>query len=148
MGRESLADLIRGEGSPWADVYRPTRFEFGASKSDLVSHTRHAMEHLFEGHIEGHPRLDASALDPGEGGVFEGPDDPVAVARDDEGALHAVSAVCSHMGCLVTWNDGERSWDCPCHGSRFDLDGSVLETPAVEGLEAVALPDDPDSAAR
>ena len=137
-----LADLIRGRDSPWADVYRPTRFEFGASKSRLVSHNRHAMGHLFEGRVGGHPSLEAAALDPGEGDVFEGPDDPVAVARDDEGGLHAVSAVCPHMGCLVTWNDGERSWDCPCHGSRFDVDGSVLDTPAVDGLDPVSLPED------
>jgi Rieske Fe-S protein len=59
----------------------------------------------------------------------------LAVSRDDRGELHAVSAVCTHLRCLVAWNPAERSWDCPCHGSRFGQDGEVLEGPAVRPLE-------------
>ena len=55
--------------------------------------------------------------------------------RDESGKVHAVSAVCTHMGCIVGWNETDRTWDCPCHGSRFDLDGSVIEGPAVRDLE-------------
>ena len=132
-----LADLVRGRDNPWTDVYDPTRFEFGASKSDLVEHNKHAMKHLFEGYVESHPGLDLSGLDRGEALVADERDDPVAAYRDGDGQVHAVSAVCPHMGCLVTWNDGEESWDCPCHGSRFDVDGSVLDTPAIDDLDAV-----------
>jgi Rieske Fe-S protein len=57
------------------------------------------------------------------------------VYHDDGGALHAVSLRCTHMGCLVRFNAAERSWDCPCHGSRFAVDGSVLEGPAVHPLD-------------
>jgi nitrite reductase/ring-hydroxylating ferredoxin subunit len=57
------------------------------------------------------------------------------VYRDDDGLLHAVSLRCPHMGCLLRFNSAERSWDCPCHGSRFDVDGAVLEGPATKGLE-------------
>ena len=60
-----------------------------------------------------------------------------AVPRDERGDLHAVSPVCTHMGCLVGWNNAERTWDCPCHGSRFAIDGTVIEGPAVHPLEAV-----------
>ncbi|WP_436930860.1 FAD-dependent oxidoreductase [Halosimplex halobium] len=134
-----LPDLITGRSNPWSDVYDPTRFEFGASKSDLVSHNRHAMEHLLSGRVRGRPDIDLSGLAPGEATVADERDDPVAVYRDEDGAVHAVSAVCPHMGCLVSWNDGERSWDCPCHGSRFDVDGSVLDTPAVDDLDPVDL---------
>jgi len=132
-----LADLVRGRDNPWTDVYDPTRFEFGASKSDLVEHNKHAMKHLFEGYVESHPGLDLSGLDRGEALVADERDDPVAAYRDGDGQVHAVSAVCPHMGCLVTWNDGEESWDCPCHGSRFDVDGSVLDTPAIDDLDTV-----------
>ena len=59
-----------------------------------------------------------------------------AVHRDDDGALHAVSAVCTHMGCLVQFNGAERTWDCPCHGSRFGVDGEVVHGPAKRPLEA------------
>jgi Rieske Fe-S protein len=61
------------------------------------------------------------------------------VSRDAKGTLCAVSAVCTHMGCLVRWNDAERSWDCPCHGSRFDASGRVLDGPASRDLEPRAL---------
>ncbi len=59
----------------------------------------------------------------------------VGVYRDESGGLHAVSLRCTHLGCLTKWNDAERSWDCPCHGSRFGLDGNVLTGPAVKPLE-------------
>ncbi len=59
----------------------------------------------------------------------------VAAYRDEGGALHTVSAVCTHLGCVVGWNNAERSWDCPCHGSRFDPDGGVLQGPAGKPLD-------------
>jgi Rieske Fe-S protein len=59
----------------------------------------------------------------------------IAAYRDELGVLHQHSAVCTHLGCIVAWNPGEKSWDCPCHGSRFDkLDGHVLNGPAISGL--------------
>ncbi|MFF3215618.1 Rieske 2Fe-2S domain-containing protein [Streptomyces sp. NPDC002886] len=60
---------------------------------------------------------------------------PCAVHRDDRGGLHAVSAVCTHLGCLVAFNNAERTWECPCHGSRFGIDGAILQGPALEPLE-------------
>jgi Rieske Fe-S protein len=65
----------------------------------------------------------------------------LALARDDAGQPHAVSARCTHLGCIVSYNDAERSWDCPCHGSRFGLDGDVLEGPAVRPLPPVEHPE-------
>ncbi|HEX8098080.1 MAG TPA: Rieske 2Fe-2S domain-containing protein [Pyrinomonadaceae bacterium] len=59
----------------------------------------------------------------------------VALYKDDGGNAHACSAVCTHMGCLVRWNSAERSWDCPCHGSRFRYDGKVIQGPANKDLE-------------
>lgn len=135
-----LSDLVRGEENAWRGLYRPTRFEFGASKGRLLSHNKHAMKHFVEDRLGGSRRRSAPRLDPGEGTVLDTDDGPVGVYRGDDGEYHAVSAVCPHMGCTVEWNDGERSWDCPCHGSRFDHDGTVLDTPAVEGLESVSYP--------
>ena len=75
------------------------------------------------------------SLDPGQASVVRIRNEPIAAYRDDTGALHAVSAVCTHMGCLVGWNHTDRSWDCPCHGSRFDVDGHVLHGPATQPLK-------------
>ena len=77
---------------------------------------------------------------PGTGVVLDLTEGKAAVYRDDDGEAHVVSATCTHMGCLVEWNEAERSWDCPCHGSRFDTDGTVLAGPATHPLGAVDLP--------
>jgi Rieske Fe-S protein len=71
----------------------------------------------------------------------------VAGYRDDGGQLHAVSAACTHMGCIVGWNETDRTWDCPCHGSRFELDGSVIHGPAVTPLAPVGRSEGSDRAA-
>jgi Rieske Fe-S protein len=65
----------------------------------------------------------------------------VGVYRDEQGVAHAVSMRCTHLGCLVHFNDAERTWDCPCHGSRFGVDGRVLEGPAVKPLAPRDIPD-------
>jgi Rieske Fe-S protein len=132
-----LADRILGRENPWADVYRPTRYKLGASTGELLSHNRHAVSHLVEDRVRGRPTVDVASLDRGEARIFEDRGDPVGAYRDERGEVHAVSAVCPHMGCLVRWNDGERSWDCPCHGSRFDHEGTVLDAPAVDDLDPV-----------
>ena len=77
---------------------------------------------------------------PGEGKIVSRRGRQVALARDDDGALHAVSARCTHLGCILAWNAAERSWDCPCHGSRFAVDGDVLQGPAVKPLAREAPP--------
>jgi glycine/D-amino acid oxidase-like deaminating enzyme/nitrite reductase/ring-hydroxylating ferredoxin subunit len=80
-------------------------------------------------------------LAPGEGRVVRDGRRPIAVARDADGTLHAVGATCTHLGCLVRWNVQERTWDCGCHGSRFAVDGEVLEAPATAPLPPVDLED-------
>jgi glycine/D-amino acid oxidase-like deaminating enzyme/nitrite reductase/ring-hydroxylating ferredoxin subunit len=82
----------------------------------------------------------ASDLAPGEGGIVELDGRSVAAYRDEDGRLVAVSATCTHLGCTVRWNGAERSWDCPCHGSRFATDGTVLTGPAVAPLAAIEEP--------
>ncbi len=75
------------------------------------------------------------ALATGEGRLMQVDGHKRAVYRDDGGHLHVLSPVCPHLGCLVRWNGSARSWDCPCHGSRFAPTGEVLEGPALHGLE-------------
>jgi Rieske Fe-S protein len=69
-----------------------------------------------------------------EGKIIEHEGQKLAVYRDDDGIPHMVSAVCTHMKCIVNWNQSEKTWDCPCHGSRFDTDGNVIEGPAFDTL--------------
>jgi Rieske Fe-S protein len=76
-------------------------------------------------------------LSPGQGKVTE---QHVALSRDEQGKLHAVSSVCTHMGCDVEWNGADKTWDCPCHGSRFAPDGKVLRGPAQRPLPPADTP--------
>lgn len=61
----------------------------------------------------------------------------VAACRDEEGVIHTLSPTCTHMGCIVNWNQKEKSWDCPCHGARFDTNGNVLTGPATIELPKI-----------
>jgi Rieske Fe-S protein len=76
-----------------------------------------------------------SEIAPGHAKVISVDGDRVAAYRDAEGTLHAVSAICTHRGCVVDWNATEKTWDCPCHGSRYDVDGHVVHGPAPRDLE-------------
>ena len=78
---------------------------------------------------------DVSDIPRGEGRVIRRGLQKIAAYRDDSGTLHECSAVCTHLKCIVGWNSAEKSWDCPCHGSRFDAKGKVIAGPAVEDLE-------------
>lgn len=74
----------------------------------------------------------------GQGRVLT--DQRVALYRDDQGQLHSITSICTHQGCNVGWNDQDKVWDCPCHGSRFAATGEVIRGPAVRPLAAVTIP--------
>jgi glycine/D-amino acid oxidase-like deaminating enzyme/nitrite reductase/ring-hydroxylating ferredoxin subunit len=137
-----LADLIAGRKNPWADLFDATRIKPLASAPDFAKENVNVGVHFVGDHLA---RPDARSVDevqPGEGRLVRHGVGKAAVHRDDDGALHMVSSVCSHLGCQVKWNSAERSWDCPCHGSRFDPDGNVLQGPAVKPLEPIRPEDD------
>jgi glycine/D-amino acid oxidase-like deaminating enzyme/nitrite reductase/ring-hydroxylating ferredoxin subunit len=136
-----LADLITGTDNPWAKLYDPNRVNL-TTAVNLVRDAATAGGLLVGGHLGALGGPAAGALRPGEGTVVWRQGHPTAVARADDGTLSAVSARCTHLGCIVRWNDAERSWDCPCHGSRFDPQGEVLHGPAVEPLRRVKPSDD------
>lgn len=127
-----LADRVSGTDNPWASVFSPARLRGGLVEA--VKKGARDAGRLVGGKIGSRPRADAIAIAPGEADVVRSGGRLVAVHRDAEGALHAVDAACAHLGCTVAWNDAERSWDCPCHGSRFTPDGAVLAGPATRPL--------------
>ena len=128
-----IADLVAGRDNPWLDLFDSTRIKPVAGGAEFVKGTAEVASHLVGGYLASKPKSFAD-LAPGEGAVLKLDGHNVAGFRDEEGAVHAVSAVCTHMGCLVGWNATDRTWDCPCHGSRFALDGGVIHGPAVKPL--------------
>lgn len=136
-----LADLCLGREAMWADLFDPNRLTLRQSLPRLVKENARVAARFVGDRLRHADRRPIENLRPGEGAIVERDGEQVAAARDADGTLHAVSARCTHLGCLVSWNDAERSWDCPCHGSRFDVDGTVLEGPAVHRLEHKPLAD-------
>jgi len=131
----ALADRLRGETSPWAQLVEPNRFNARASVGRLVKENAPVGVRMIGDRVTKPGRRALEDLEPGEGDIVSHDGEKVAGYRDEDGTLHAVSSVCTHLGCQVNWNSAERSWDCPCHGSRFAPGGEVLHGPAVHRLE-------------
>ncbi len=137
VGAMIVTDRVVGRPSPWAETFDSTRLHPTAAAKDFVTENLNVAKRFVGDRVAALRAPEAEALRPGEGCVAEVDGTKMAVHRDDDGELHAVSASCTHLGCFVTWNTAERSWDCPCHGSRFDVGGRVIQGPAVRDLEAV-----------
>jgi len=119
-----ISDLICGRSPPWQKLYDPARpfpkdFHKNGDTQSIVG--------------------SVDEIKTGQGGVIVRGEKKIAVCRDDQGNLHLLSAVCTHKGCTVTWNNAERTWDCPCHGSMFAADGSVIHGPARADLSKADL---------
>jgi glycine/D-amino acid oxidase-like deaminating enzyme/nitrite reductase/ring-hydroxylating ferredoxin subunit len=135
MSGRLLADLIAGRPNPLADLYDPGRVGPVAPKAkSFVKENAAVAKELVAGYLSPGDVASVDDLGPGAAAVVRTGLSKTAAYRDEDGVLHAVSARCTHLGCIVGWNAAERSWDCPCHGSRFGVDGEVLQGPAVEPL--------------
>jgi glycine/D-amino acid oxidase-like deaminating enzyme/nitrite reductase/ring-hydroxylating ferredoxin subunit len=129
-----LADLIAGRDNPWAGTFSPNRLSLRSAHEVAELGAKFAFD-IVADRVRPPQALSADAVPNGEARVLPDGLGRKGVYRDDRGVLHAVSLRCTHLGCLLRFNAAERSWDCPCHGSRFDVDGRVLEGPAVRPLE-------------
>lgn len=124
-----ICDLICGRANPYERLFKPQRLHFFASLGALLKDVGESVKGLCKGffHL---PFRTADSLPDGHGGVVRIGFKRFACYKDDMGNLHRISARCPHMGCRLEWNPDERSWDCPCHGSRYDVDGRLLDDPA------------------
>jgi glycine/D-amino acid oxidase-like deaminating enzyme/nitrite reductase/ring-hydroxylating ferredoxin subunit len=133
-----IKNLVIYDATPYEKVYDPSRTPPSSVAnyiSENITALKNYAEHLLPGDVKS---LDD--LKPGDGGVFRQGTSKIAVSRDSEGGLHACSAVCTHLGCIVHWNATEQCWDCPCHGSHFAPDGAVLNGPALAPLAEAKVP--------
>jgi glycine/D-amino acid oxidase-like deaminating enzyme/nitrite reductase/ring-hydroxylating ferredoxin subunit len=127
-----LTDLIQGRCNDWAGLYDPSRLR-SAATSDFVNENLNVLAHYTDWLGDAEVRS-ASEIEPGEGCILRRGLTKIAAYRDEDGVLHERQAVCTHAGCAVSWNSTEKSWDCPCHGSRFDRYGRVINGPANRDL--------------
>ncbi|MCE9606123.1 MAG: FAD-dependent oxidoreductase [Planctomycetia bacterium] len=129
-----IRDSVLGRTNPWSELFDPHRTGLRGGTWDYLKENSDYPYYLIRDRIRG---ADASSIEdvrPGEGKIVRIEGHPVAVSRDDQGELSAVSASCTHLGCLVHWNGAEKTWDCPCHGSRFRCDGGIIAGPAETPL--------------
>jgi glycine/D-amino acid oxidase-like deaminating enzyme/nitrite reductase/ring-hydroxylating ferredoxin subunit len=127
-----LTDLIVGRGNPWASLYDPSRKTLGALPEfahENLNTLRQYSAWVTPGDVD-----DLTELKPGSGAIIRRGTHKIAAYRDEKGMVHECSAVCPHLFGIVGWNDTEKTWDCPCHGSRFDRFGEVIQGPANQGL--------------
>lgn len=132
VAAELLTDRILGIDNPNAEVFSPQRFNT-ATMAEVLREGGQAIKGLGLQHLTV-PETAVKDLPIGHGGVVNIDGEKAGVYRDDAGVLHAVSTRCAHMGCQVEWNPDEKSWDCPCHGSRYDMHGHLIDNPAQEDL--------------
>ena len=137
---QMLADEALGRENEWAATFDPRRLPPLGSALTLLKHNAESGIHFIADRARRGGRV--ADLAPGEGRVIGDGRRQKAVHRDEDGRLRAVSARCTHLGCIVQWNAAERTWDCPCHGSRFEPDGAVANGPAVRPLAREDPPDD------
>jgi glycine/D-amino acid oxidase-like deaminating enzyme/nitrite reductase/ring-hydroxylating ferredoxin subunit len=130
-----LTDLITGCSNPWTDLYDPSRISIRSAPEyarDNLNVAEQYSSWLTPGGVAG-----ADEIPVNSGAVIRRGMRKIAVYRDAAGTVSECSAVCTHLYCIVNWNDTEKTWDCPCHGSRFDPYGKVVSGPALDDLEAV-----------
>lgn len=135
IGAMLITDQIMNRANPWEKLYSPTRISLRATKQYLKESFNVAMQYAdwldpkFKNNLE--------ALENDAGVVFRKGRKMLAAYKNEEGTIEYMSAVCTHLAGIVNWNSAEKSWDCPCHGSRFDCHGKVIEGPAIKDLKNI-----------
>ncbi len=127
-----IPDLIAGRENPWAKLYDPSRLSFQSAGDFLKENVNVAAQ--YRDWVTGGDVKSADDIQAGQGAVLRRGLKKLACFRDDSGTLHEMTAVCPHLKCIVHWNRNEKTWDCPCHGSRFDAMGHVLNGPSTADL--------------
>lgn len=134
-----IADHIMGIQNDYAQAFQYKRLSLAKSAVNFVKENTNVLGQYLKdlpGHTDARTFNEVADF---EGKIIEMDGQKLAVSRDAEHNLHVCSAVCTHLSCIVKWNDLERSWDCPCHGSRFSCDGEIIEGPATQNLDSIVI---------
>ncbi|RBW69240.1 FAD-dependent oxidoreductase [Bacillus taeanensis] len=131
-----MRDIILEKKNPYEELYTPSRFKADPTIKNFIVQNADVAAHLLEGKFDlTYKRIDELAHD--EGAVVRVNGKRAGAYKDSKGCLHIVDTTCTHLGCEVEWNGGDRTWDCPCHGSRYSIEGEVIEGPANKSLKKI-----------
>ncbi|WP_421380524.1 FAD-dependent oxidoreductase [Bacillus salacetis] len=131
-----LSDLVLQKENRFQELFSPSRFNANPSIKNFVTENANAAKEFVKGKLDKHDRK-LEELENGEGGVVTVDGKRAGAYRNESGEITVVDTTCTHMGCELGWNNAEKSWDCPCHGSRFSSSGDVIEGPAVKPLKKI-----------
>lgn len=134
-----LKQIILQEKPALEKLFDPNRIKPIAGFTNFVTHNTDVIKEYFGKLFSGEEITQLAELAPGEGRLVEYHDRKIALYKNEEGRLYALNPSCAHMKCDVKWNQAEKSWDCPCHGARYNYDGKVMTGPADADLEGLAL---------
>ncbi|MHB0877156.1 MAG: FAD-dependent oxidoreductase [Anaerolineae bacterium] len=134
-----VTNTILGRDNPWEAAYNPGRLDQLTSVGRFVEGGLTFAQHFAGSRLSSAHKANPASIARGEGEVIEVDGKKVAFYADEGGVLHAVSPFCGHQGCMVTWNSAEKSWDCPCHGSRYRATGEFIHGPTVKDLAPVRI---------
>jgi glycine/D-amino acid oxidase-like deaminating enzyme/nitrite reductase/ring-hydroxylating ferredoxin subunit len=129
-----LTDLITKGESQWSDIYNPSRSNTLTSATHFISQNADVALNYIGGKITPTSSENETDINKGEAIIIRKDGERMGAYKDEMGNIHLVDITCTHLGCELVWNDGEKTWDCPCHGSRFNYDGAVVEGPAFKPL--------------
>ena len=135
----TLSDQILKGSSPYTEIFNPNRIKPVAGFANFVKENLDVVKEFIGKRVSQEKLEGLAELAPGEGKVVKYEGTSLAMYKDDNGKVYALNPVCTHAKCVVGWNTAEKSWDCPCHGARYDINGNVLTGPARQGLEVVEL---------
>ena len=134
-----LSDIILNGKSEFEELFDPNRVKMVAGFSNFMKEAAEVVGKLIGKFIPGEKIEELGELAPGEAKVAKYEGHQLAIYKDENGEIHALNAACTHIKCEVAWNSAEKTWDCPCHGSRFSYTGEMLTAPARKDLEEIKI---------
>ena len=134
------ADHVLGQKNPWSELFDPGRTQVRGGVWDYLRENKDYPFYLMRDWLGGTESKSLHSVKPNQGKILKLNGHKVAAYRDEDGKLSLHSPVCTHLQCIVEWNPAEKTWDCPCHGSRFSTTGNVLAGPAEKPLKRIKIP--------
>jgi Rieske Fe-S protein len=140
LGAMMATDAVMKRKNPWADLFDPGRKKLLGGTWTYLKENKDYPYYLLRDWLAGAEGKSLRGLKNGQGKILQLDGKKVAAYRNEQGEVSVCSPVCPHLKCIVGWNEAERTWDCPCHGSRFKPNGEVISGPAEEPLEKLVVP--------
>ena len=138
-----LTEVLNGRSSPYQQLFSPERLKPVAGFASFVKEGADVVAEFFSKRFQMEKLPELAGLTPEEGKVVKYEKNSLAIFKDEKGEVFALDPVCTHAKCIVTWNQAEKSWDCPCHGTRYNIRGEMVTGPASTNLERIE-PDQTD----